>query len=396
MPPARYIFNHFQKTGGISLLSVCRYNLDPSEISPHLKDHEIRLKPAQFERYRLVAGHFSLLTHAEFCRSRYSMTLLRDPVRRIFSTYTYWRGSPENYFYTLKAREFSFTDFVQYFIDSVLINNHYVHHFAAIGTDCPGYPADRKALLSAAKHNLAAFDFVGLCEEFGRSARLLCRELGWRVPPAIPHDNRSGSEASVESIEPQTLAVLRERNQLDSELYDYAVQLFHAREASALAKFNPASQPPVCMNRFVPFPIAYEIDRRAIIQSVSATRVPSESLRTFEIAINFKTIAPITELGLDIQVNDVSGNIVWATGTQVEHELGLDSHATFLMECELPAGEYLVTVGLSEPRRLGFHEHWIDHAALFTVGPQESTPPNGQGIQLTKVSSSVAANVEGQ
>jgi hypothetical protein len=51
---------------------------------------------------------------------------------------------------------------------------------------------------------------------------------------------------------------------------------------------------------------------------------------------------------------------------------------------------------LSEPRRLGFHEHWIDHAALFIVGPQVSTPLNGQGMQLTKFSSSVAANVEGQ
>lgn len=400
MPPARYIFHHFPKTGGISLLSVCRYNLDRSEISPHLNGHEIRLKPAQFERYRLIAGHFSLLTHAEFCRSRYSMTLLRDPVRRIFSTYTFWRISSEHNFETSKAREFSFADFVRYFIDSPLINNNYVHHFAAIGTDCPGYPADATALLSAARHNLAAFDFVGFCEQLGRSIRLLCHELGWRVPAEIPHDNRSGSEASLGNIEPRTLDILRERNQLDSQLYDYATQLFDAREAIALAGSGTAAPRAVGTKRLVPFPIAYKVNRRAIIQFVSPTWVPDDSSKTLEITIAFTTIGSIAELSLDIQVNDVFGTIVWATSTERERldlscEVGCTCQATFLVECNLLAGEYLVSVGLSEPRRLGFFEHWIDHAASFTVAPpQAAESSNRNGMQLKGFSSSVVSKIE--
>src|SRR5215471_11403730 len=50
------------------------------------------------------------------------------------------------------------------------------------------------------------------------------------------------------------------------------------------------------------------------------------------------------------------------------------SRAAFLLECELPPGLYFVTVALSEPRRLGFHEHWLDRAEMFQVtgSPAES------------------------
>jgi len=119
MLPTHYIFNHIPKTGGITLLTICRSNLAASQISPHLTEHEIRLIPAaRFERYTLVAGHFSILTQAGFCRSRYSMTLLRDPILRIVSAYTYWRLAAEHNPVTTKAKELSFADFVRYFKDS--------------------------------------------------------------------------------------------------------------------------------------------------------------------------------------------------------------------------------------------------------------------------------------
>jgi len=39
------------------------------------------------------------------------------------------------------------------------------------------------------------------------------------------------------------------------------------------------------------------------------------------------------------------------------------------VQCDLPCGIYFVTAALSEPRRLGFHDHWIDRAAAFEVTP---------------------------
>ena len=377
--PQHYIFNHIPKTGGNSLLAACRSNLDPAEISPHLNEHDIRLLPAaRIEHYRLITGHFSVLAQTAFCRTRYSMTLLRDPIKRIFSAYTFWRIAPEHNPVTSKAKELSFAEFVRYFIDSPdIIHNSYTHHFAAIGRDCPSYPCNSEALLTAAKHNLAAFDFVGVCEQMGRSAELLCRELGWRLPPATPHENRSWSENSFGQVDGRTMDLLRDRNRLDLELYEYAVQLLHAREDRAAAAANTSRS--VERNRFVPFPIPYKVARKAMVQSVSARWVPDESSRTLEVAVNFTAIAPLAELNLGIQVNDEAGTIVWGTSTSLEgldlaYEIGRDSRAVFLLDCALPRGLYFVTVALAEPRRLGFHEHWIDHAALFTVAPLRVAP----------------------
>ena len=192
MRPSHYIFNHLAKTGGTSLLAICRHNLAASEISPHLTEEEVLSSDLHWERYRLIGGHFSLLAQARFSRNRYSITLLRDPIQAIISTYTFWRIASDSGPLTAKAKELSFKDFVRYFADApAVILNRATHHFAALGRDVSVHRRDKYSLLAAAKQNLTAFDFVSICEEFERSARLLCQELGWQLPVPFPHENRS-------------------------------------------------------------------------------------------------------------------------------------------------------------------------------------------------------------
>jgi hypothetical protein len=399
LPPKRYIFNHIPKTGGNSLLAVFRDNLEPAEISPHLGSGGISLSPvARFEHYKLIQGHFSVLAQAGVCRSRYSMTLLREPIRRIFSTYTFWRTEPENP-WTAKAKELSFADFVRYFMDSpAIVCNPYTYHFAAIGRDCGAYPAGESALLAAAQRNLAAFNFVGICEEFARSAGLLCAELGWRPPSVIPHENRSASEDLFGGIDSQTMEILRDRNRIDLALYAYAVRLFHSREHAREAAAGAASGaefPDVEPNYFVPFPVPYDANRRATVRSVSAEWAGDESSRMLEIAVTFGTRVPIAELSLDIRVVDVAEHLVWSTDTSAEYleldyEPGHDCRASFLAECALPEGIYFVTVGLAELRRIGFNDHWINHATSFTVAPLRAAPSQYlRGIRPREFSSAV-------
>ena len=376
MSPSHFIFNHIPKTGGTTLLTICRARLAASQISPHLIEPEIRLIPAsRFERYALITGHFSILTQAGFCRGRYSMTLLRDPIRRIFSAYTFWRAAEESNVVTAKAKELSFADFVRYFADSpAIIHNPYTHHFAAVGRDFPGYPADETGLLDAARNNLAAFDFVGVCEKLPKSVRRLCQEAGWPAPTETPHENRSYSERGLAGIETQTLELLRERNRLDLELYEYATtRLTQSGER----------------NRFVAYPASYAPARRAAINDVSARWVSGETL---EIAVRFCVRTEIAELSLGVQVDDADGEVIWGTSTSNEGT-GLqpkpygESRGVFLVDCDLPPGLYFVTVALSEPRRLGFHEHWIDHATLFEVARSRmGTTPQAPKMTLRQLS----------
>ena len=145
MIPTHYIFNHIPKTGGNTLLAICRRNLQASAISPHMTEHDIRMiPPTRFEHFALVAGHFSILTQANFCRSRYSMTILRDPILRIVSAYTYWRSAREHNPVTRKPSRCRSLSSFEYFKDSPIIQNTYTYHFAGIGRDFPGYPTDRE------------------------------------------------------------------------------------------------------------------------------------------------------------------------------------------------------------------------------------------------------------
>lgn len=381
MLPTRYVFNHFRKTGGTSLVAVCRLNLEPGEISPHLDDHLIRQKPsAQLEQYRLITGHFSLTTQLGFCQSRFRVTLLRDPIRRIFSAYTFFRTVTEQNVFAAKSREMSFAETVRYFRDSpIVIHNPYTYHFACIDKDCTGFPADTKTLMDTAKHNLAAFDFVGIAEELGRSTRLLCRQLGWHAPETMPHENRSWSETTFDEIDSETMRILRQRNELDYELYDYAVELFRGREAAANVDGSVPSAKPMGRPTIVPLAQPLTPARRAAFTSVAANWFPSEDARYLEIMVRFLTAERLPEETLGLLITDSVGNIVWGTNTRndglpLELQPCEENCAAFLLECQLPPGTYFITVALSEGRRLGFHDHWIDRAEIFRVAEEMAVP----------------------
>jgi hypothetical protein len=379
--PSQYIFNHIPKTGGTSLLAVCRENLPPEDVSPHLVDLEIRYRtPAQFENYRLINGHFGVLTQMGFCRNRYSISMLRDPIKRLISTYSFYRIATEGGLLKRQARKLSFAEFVRYFQDSpTVVHNPYCHHFAAVGPDFCEYPADETTLLAIAKQNLAAFDFVGISEEFDGSIRLLCRELGWPMPQSIPHENRSFPEARVGQIDDETWETLEKRNDLDLQLYEYARRL--------LAEHDTNSKNQICSglerNRFVPLGLPLRADRSAHIDSVSATWISGvASSQALELNVKFRCKSTIENLSLGIAIQDAGGRLVWGINTtdgelDLRFAAGHVTSASFFLECLLPAGPYTVTTALADERRLGFHEHWIDHAVQFTAHARQASAIRG-------------------
>jgi hypothetical protein len=383
MFPTHFVFNHYPKAGGTSFVAVCWHNIPRSETSPELMEQNIRLmRPERFEHYRFIYGHFGILTQMGFSRARYSITLVRDPIATILSTYNFWRTRPEDDPVTSQAKRLSFPEFVRRFAKSpTIINNAYTHHFAAVGRDYPGEPEDTELLLAIAKHNLGAFNFVGICEQFDDTVRLLCAEVGWRLPESIPHENRSLRVQSKDAIDPETLVVLEENNQLDLRLYEYAKELFTERLRRASAAQSNGPDPEITAqtdrgpqlpipNRFVPFPTPESVRRVVHVVSVSAQPAVENGENQFTITYQVSEIIPALVAG--VLIHDSDGNVVCGTNTiyekiEIPQRAGRPMQVTFKFFKKLAPGIYSISAALARSDRPGFHYDWVDRAVLFWI-----------------------------
>jgi hypothetical protein len=104
--------------------------------------------------------------------------------------------------------------------------------------DDPKRPADC-ATLERAKENLQNRFVVGLTEEFDASLRLMSQRFGWNVK-SYTKKNVTRQKPRNDTLDTETLALLREANALDIELYQFARELFETQRRTG-AKYSTAS-----------------------------------------------------------------------------------------------------------------------------------------------------------
>ena len=80
--------------------------------------------------------------------------------------------------------------------------------------------------LEDAKENLRKYFLLGLTERFDESITLMKRVLGWRIPFYFSW-NVSKNKKPRKEIQENTLKIIAEKNNLDLELYTFAVDLFN-------------------------------------------------------------------------------------------------------------------------------------------------------------------------
>ena len=104
----------------------------------------------------------------------------------------------------------------------------------------PKRPADRAAL-QRAKENLQNHFVVGLTEEFDESLRLMSERFGWKVG-SYTKKNVTRRKPRNDTLDSETLGLLREANALDIELYQFARALFETQRRTG-AEYSAASVP---------------------------------------------------------------------------------------------------------------------------------------------------------
>jgi hypothetical protein len=189
---------------------------------------------------RFVFGHVTMSIADRFERRPFTITVLRDPIERALSTYSYFRAlNPEDEQRWVQSggglerrnevvplcKQHSIDEFIRLAPD---LAERYLGNLQARMLCGTRFDSTNESLEDALG-GLHRCDFVGLADRLDESARWLAHRLGWTELTPLPRTNVSGSRLRSEQISPRTMDALLELTSVDQDLYAHAVRLYESR-----------------------------------------------------------------------------------------------------------------------------------------------------------------------
>jgi hypothetical protein len=240
-----------QKTGGAALTGA---------ISNRFAERECLLlyySPppdiSDLETFRYVSGHLPISFLDRFANPPFVFTLLRDPVERALSAYSFYRTRPPEFAKRLLlfgrgrpayeraaeclrlARTCRIEELVERApeIATEYFGNRQARALAG------SRPEGGDERLEDALAGLECCDFVGLTDRLDESAGWLARRLGWRELTPLPRINVTGERLRADQVSAKALEALQELTSVDRQLYRVGVR----RYESQLADWRHAEDP---------------------------------------------------------------------------------------------------------------------------------------------------------
>lgn len=189
---------------------------------------------------QLVAGHVPFGLHACLRQPSRYVSVVRDPVERALSAYHYLRNYPPGWWAapmeaaTDAARNLSLEDFIRHNTSAGVINGQTAFLAGAAFTE----PVDRTMLEHAKSNILERFATVGVTERLDESLVVMADALGWTGPLSLSRTNTNSLRPRQAEVDPETLAMIEDRNDLDRELYLFAWERLDAQIAALGAQFD--------------------------------------------------------------------------------------------------------------------------------------------------------------
>lgn len=178
------------------------------------------------------AQHFYYTDFSPYLHNYAYVTLVRDPVERMVSSFNYYHYSTKEYIKRMlpkERRHETLLDCVQMEHEGCK-HNLMTKYFCGHSHNCSNGSSEA---LKVAKYNLKNnFIAVGLVENLTLSVQLFQRLIPAYFPPVadltilLPYTNQNKKTALADS---QTIKAIKLRNQADMELYQYAKELFFNR-----------------------------------------------------------------------------------------------------------------------------------------------------------------------
>jgi hypothetical protein len=217
------IFLHIPKTAGTTLNRIIEWQYSPLSIFT-IDPHRIRATPERFKtlseqrrrQLRVVRGHMVYGIHECLPQGAMYITMLRDPVARLLSAYSFILRRPLNPMHRkLKRGRVGVEAFIR-----LTPNRQNLQCRMLAGVE--DVTCDQR-VLDVAKENITkSFSVIGLCERFEESLVLIAKTFGWEIPY---YENRKVSKVRP-ALEPSVVNMIQEHNRFDMELYEFARKRF--------------------------------------------------------------------------------------------------------------------------------------------------------------------------
>ncbi len=269
------VFLHIPRTGGNTLTRALRRRMHFASSRPVVglvRDPEEDLRSLEAAREgedgrkpSLVYGHFAFGVDALLGGDCRYVVFLREPVARVVSCYrhavdlSHRPGLADLPDLGLQGFVESDRVFPPYWVD-----NGQVRALCGVKGRYPEVPSGGMgaAHLERAKEVLAdRVSVLGLTERYDESVLMIRRACQWTLPLLYPVSNASHHRLKTE-LDAETEQRIRERNELDVELYRWATELFDKRLGEEGKGLAAALRRQRAINRALG-PITTAIDRAA-------------------------------------------------------------------------------------------------------------------------------------
>jgi hypothetical protein len=172
---------------------------------------------------KIIHGHFPFGWHRYFTEKTMYISFLRDPHKRVVSDYFYNKEFSEGHNH-LYASKMTLIEYLN--CDKIIdMDNGQTRYIA--GDFSTPYGQTNQEMLATAKANMdSMFLFVGLTERFDEALILLNHYLGWKK---IYYSSKNVTTSKIGVLTTLEIQVIKERNALDEELYQYVSDQFDNR-----------------------------------------------------------------------------------------------------------------------------------------------------------------------
>lgn len=235
------IFMHIPKAGGTTLQHIIAQNYLPNHIV-HANSYQIKKNPACLYHVKrkmrpVVMGHFerSSILYSLLCdRPVVHFTMFREPVQRVLSHYRNLQGNVVDD-HSQEGEKMTLAQYASSEMNE--IQNRQTLRILGDSSRAAQLQSlnDPDPLFQEAKQVLEhEFSLFGITEQYTPFLIMAQKVLNWenilyrRKNVSIQKPRLDAAKEHSE-IDKQALKIIRERNQLDMRLYDFACQLFDKR-----------------------------------------------------------------------------------------------------------------------------------------------------------------------